>query len=469
MQGKKVLLINLPFEKIYEKTKIVRMAPSTPPLGLATLGGSLLEAGHKVRIFDFNLSENNLKKFEFVIKDFNPDFVGISFVTPLFGEMKKIVNLTKQLNNDIVLIGGGPHCSSFPKKTLEESELDVVVVGEGDFIIKDIANGKSYSEIRGIAYKKKGKIRMNKRAEPIENLDKLPFPAYHLYDFKKYKVPRTIARKFPVAWIETSRGCMYNCVYCNKNVFGRCFRTKSVKRVIEEMKRLKKMGFKEVHLTDDAFTTDMERAKKVCDLLIREKVNLDWALITGARVNQVDYELLRKMKKAGCYMVSFGIESGNQQILNNIKKGITLKQVEQAVGWAKKAGLEVWGYLMIGLPGETEETMRDTIEFAKKLPLDLAKMSIMIPLPATPIFEEWEKKGYLKTKEWDKFSFYTPPVEIYDHPNLSWEKITEYYNRFYYEFYFRPRFILKRLISSFKNATVIDDIKIFFGTQWFKK
>ena len=121
------------------------------------------------------------------------------------------------------------------------------------------------------------------------------------------------------------------------------------------------------------------------------------------------------------------------------------------------------------MPGETEKTMQDTIDFAKSLPLDLAKISILIPLPATPIFEEWEKKGYIRTKDWDKFSFYTPPIEVYNHPNLSWKQIMEYYDKFYREFYFRPRFILKRIIDSIKNKVILDDIRVFLGTKWFQK
>jgi len=456
-RGKRVLLVNLPFEKIYQRTKLAKMTHSIPPLSLAALGSSLLEDGHEVKVFDFNLPENNLGDFESLVKDFEPGFVGISFVTPLFGEMKKVAKLIKNINSQIIVVGGGPHCSSYPERTLEESDIDVVVVGEGDFIIKDIVNGKSFE---------KGKLYVKPKS--IENLDELPFPAYHLYDLNKYKVSKSIARKMPAAWMETSRGCVYNCIYCNKNIFGRCFRTKSAERVVGEMIRLKEMGVKEVHFTDDAFTTDIGRAKAICDLLIKRKVNLDFALINGIRVNQVDYEVLEKMRNAGCYKVFFGIESGNQQILNNIRKGITLKQVVQAVHWAKEAGIEVWGSFMIGLPGETKETMRDTIEFAKKLPLDLAKMSILIPLPATPIFEEWDKKGYIKTKDWEKFSFHSAPVEIYDHPNLPWDTIIEYYNKFYHEFYFRPGFILKRIGNSLKNGMILNDIKIFLGTKWFR-
>lgn len=466
MTSKKILLINLPFEKIYEKTSIKGIAPSTPPLSLACIGGSLLEKKHSVKIFDFNQHEKGEKHFTECLKKSDPDFLCITFVTPLIKEADRISQLAKKIKPDITVVGGGPHCSSFPESSLAETSLDISVMGEGDFTITEIVQGNPLSEIRGIAYKKKNEIFVNPRRELIKNLDVLPFPAYHLYDIKKYKVPSAIARQNPVAWIETSRGCVYGCIYCNKSCFGRTFRVKSPERVAEEFIRIQRAGFKEIHIADDCFTTDIARAKKICDLLVEKSVEIGWSPITGLRVDRVDEDLLKKIKKAGCYRVYFGIESGNQQILDTIKKGITLKQVRQAVAWAKKAGLEVAGYFMIGLPGETEETMQETIDFAKSLNLDLAKIAITIPLPATEMFENLEKQDLIKTYQWDKFKFYSTPSSIYDHENLPWPVIENYFNKFYRGVYLNPRFLFKRLKNSIKNKTVLDDIKMALTIEW---
>jgi len=457
---RRVLLINLPFEKIYEKTNMKGIAPSTPPLSLACIGGSLIKAGHEAKIFDFNLySDNANKKFLETLNKFNPEFVGISFVTPLIKEADKISKIIKEFNSDIKVIGGGPHCSSFPESSLKETNIDIAVIGEGDFTIIDIVEDKNMKNIKGIGYKTGNKIKINKRRELIKNLDVLPLPAYHLYNLKKYKIPSAIAKKNPVAWVETSRGCVYGCIYCNKSCFGRTFRVKSPEKVVEEFIKIKQMGFKEIHLTDDGFTTNIERAKKICDLLIKKRVNINWSTITGIRVDRVDFELLKKMKKAGCYRVYFGVESGSQKIIDNIKKGITLKQVVQAVKWAKQAKLEVAGYFMIGLPGETKKTMQKTIKFAKLLDLDLAKISITIPLPATEFFDELDKKGLIKTHEWENFKFYSTPKSIYNHQNLDWKTIEKYYTKFYREVYFNPRFIFKRLKVSIRDKTLLDDLK----------
>jgi len=443
MKSKKVLLVNLPFEKVYEKTSLRGVAPSTPPLGLACIGASLLQEGHKARIFDFNLYDE--KKFIEEIKEFEPNYAGISFVTPLIKEADKVSKIIKKINKKIVVVCGGPHPSSFPESSLKETKCNIAVIGEGEHTIKEIVNGKKLEKIKGIAYKKNGKIYTNERREFIQNLDELPFPALHLYEIGKYKVPKAIARNNPVAWLETSRGCPYGCIYCNKSIFSRIYRAKSPERVVSEFKKAKQMGFKEIHITDDGFTTDMERAEKICDLLIKEKVNIGWSTITGIRVDRVNQKLLKKMKQAGCYMVYYGIESGNQKIIENIKKGITLEQVKNAVKWSKEAGLEVAGFFMIGLPGETEKTMQETIELAKSLELDLAKINITIPLPATEMFNKMNEKKLIKTLDWEKFKFYSTPKSVYEHENLSWDTIEKYYHKFYRSVYLNPRFLLKKL------------------------
>ncbi len=464
---KKALLVNPSFMKVYENTKMAKMTHYAPPLSLAVIGASILEEGCDVQVFDFNLAGNDFKRFKSILYEYEPDFVGITFVTALFSEMLKIVEVVASERRGIIKIGGGPHCSTFPYETINESTLDVVVVGEGDFIVKDIINGRHYSEIGGIAYRTtSNEIVVNDRLERISNLDTLPYPAYHLFDMSKYKVPRTLANKNPVAWMESSRGCLFNCIYCNKSIFGSKFRPKSPGRVVDEMERLTTMGMKEIHFTDDAFTTDIDRAKNIADLIVERGLKVSWALITGIRVNQTDAELFTKLKKAGCYRVFIGIESSDQQILNNIKKGITIQQVEQAVQWAKEAGIEVWGAFMIGLPGETEETINKTIDFSKKLKLDMAKMSILIPLPGTPIYQIWKQQNLIISNDWGKFSYYTCPSLLYNHPTLSWPKIMKGYEKFYSEFYLRPSFILKRILRSMKYFSILDDITVFLGTRW---
>jgi anaerobic magnesium-protoporphyrin IX monomethyl ester cyclase len=348
-----------------------------------------------------------------------------------------------------LLLGGGAHASSFPEETLQDLALDIVVVGEGDYTLPEILSGKQWRKIKGICFKQKGKIIMTRRKDFIENLDQLPYPSWSLYDLPRYQTSPLLSRANPAGWMETSRGCPYGCVYCNKSVFGRTFRIKSASRVVDEMEFMLKSGLKEIHIADDNFTSDMERAEEICEEIIKRGLKFPWATITGIRVDRVNKGLLRKMKRAGCYRVYFGIESGSQRVLNNINKGINLKQIRQAINWAKKAGLETFGFFMIALPGEKLSDIKKTIKFATSLDLDMAKMSVTIPLPATPLYNELKNQGKIKTKNWSEFNLYLPAPAIYDHPNLDWETIDKYYSLFYRRFYFHPRFITKRFLFCF--------------------
>lgn len=463
--AEKVLLVNLGFEKFYEKTIIRGVAPTAPPLSLACLAGSLVSRDIHVEVFDFNIYED--ADFADVFQKLKPDYVGITFVTPLIKEADRVSQMVKGMNPKTIVMAGGPHCSSFPEATLKETSFDLVVVGEGDFTICEIIEGRDYDDIDGLAYRSNGEIRVNPRKPFIKDLDVLAMPNYGVFELDKYKIAPAIARHNPVAWVETSRGCVYDCVFCNKNCFGKTFRVKSPERVVDEFKRVIDYGFKEIYLADDGFTTHMTRAKKVCDLLIENKIKIDWCTLNGIRADRVDLELLQKMKRAGCYRIYLGIESGNQSVLDTIKKGTTLQHLENAVTWAKQAGLEVAGYFMLGLPGDTEETMQQTIDFAKKLDLDLAKASVTIPLPATEMFNDLDKESLIKTYDWTKYKFHSIPSIVYDHQTLSWSIIEKYYKKFYRQVYLRPNVVGKKVIKSAKNKTLLSDIKLALSVKWF--
>lgn len=473
---KRVLLVNPSYASAYARAKIHfykgldsgGSVPHMPHLGLATIASPLLEEGHEVTIFDMNLPENSGEALEKEFKDFSPDFVGITFPTCLYDEVVKIGRRAKRFDENIKVIAGGPHPSSFPESALKNSPLDVAVVGEGDFTVCEVVSSRDFSKIKGICYKKGRRIVCNPRRDFIKDLDVLPYPAWQLYDLQRYAPPKSIAKKIPAGWLETSRGCVFGCIYCNKSVFGRTFRYKSPKKVLDEIEYMLECGFKEIEIADDGFSTDMNRAKEICNLIIERGLDFPWTTLTGIRVDKVDEELLEKMHAAGCYRNYYGIESGNQRVLDGIGKGITLEQVKKAVELTKKAGIEAFGYFMLALPDDTEETMRETIEFAKELELDMAKVAITIPLPGTPMYNELKKRKLLKKNYWAQFNLYAPPESIYDHPRLDWETVEKYFNSFYKEFYFRPKFILKRLVKSIEEGEVLSDFKIFLKSGLFK-
>jgi len=467
IEKKKVLLVEPSDRDFYREAKVKEIVPNSASLTLATIAASILKAGHDVQVIDLGNFINPSAALKEKLESYAPNVIGVTASTPLFSKAAEVVEAAKKFNTDIIAIAGGPHVSGYPKESLERSKLDIAIMGEGDITIVDVLNDADLKKINGIAYKgKNGDAIINEPRPLIENLDDIPLPAWHLFDISKCIVPKFVARNSPVSWLESSRGCPYGCVYCTKSIFKRIFRVKSVERVIKEIEHMKNFGFKEFHIADDCFTMDMERAEKICDEMIRRKINMPWVALTGIRVDRVNENLLKKMKEAGCYRLFFGIESGNQEILKRIKKNINLEQVRKAVKMASDAGIEAWGSFMIGLPGETEKTMQDTINFAKSLDLDMAKATITIPLPATELYHEYLSKGLMLSEDWNKFNMYTPARELYKHENLDWETIEKYYKKFYREFYFRPGYLWHRLVSDLKNGMLIEHIKVMLKTTW---
>jgi len=448
-----ILMINPNMYSLYQSKIGVAVNP-LPCLTLAVLAGTL--PSYNVKIVDMALLSSYSLLIK-IVKEFSPHYICLTSMTPTFNEVIKIIQLLKQHTNAKIILGG-VHASSFPERSLEESKADIVIKGEGDLVLKRVIEEKDLSKISGICYKENSKVIRTPDQSYIQDLDILPYPAWHLLDIKKYKCSRLVSRKNPVGRIETSRGCMYNCVYCNKRVNGRTFRVKSAIRVVDEMQFMLSQGFKEILITDDNFSIDMERAKKVCRLLIDRKVKLVWAI--QLRVDRIDEELMSLLKKAGCYKISFGIESGNQEILNRMKKGITLEQVRRTIALTKKYKIETEGFFMFGLPGDTEKTMQDTINFVKSLKLDTCKASITIPYPGSPLYDELNQAGAIKAKDWSLWSQQTQE-EIYKHPNLDWKTIYRYYSEFYKQTVYSPSFIFKRIKRGLLNGRILWDAYYF--------
>lgn len=465
----KILLINPDYYNHIFSNSRVRAAISrgTTQLGLACIAAPLAESGHEVKVLDLNLSDDPELELRKEIIRFNPEFAAITSTTPLIKKTYRIADSIKKINNKVFIIAGGPHPSALPEDVLNESRIDCVVQGEGDFTLKMIVEEGPSGSVPNIFYRENGAIVGSSAGKvPIDDLDALPFPAYELFDIKSYSQPGISSRKKPLGYLETSRGCYAKCIFCNKNIHGYKIRGKSPLRVVDEMERMLKLGFREIHIIDDIFTANMNRAHKVCEEILKRGLKFPWYPRGGIRVDRVNKDLLKIMKRAGCYRIPFGIESGSQRVIDHIDKRITLEEAEKAVREAKDAGLETECYFMLGNPTETEEDIKKTIDFAVKLDPDYAKFAISIPLPGTVMFDRMLENGQIKTMDWDKYNFSISPMELYFHDTLPWDVIDRYERLSYRKFYFRPGYILRMIYKTVLNGTVPGHVKAFIQTRW---
>lgn len=465
----RIILINPDYyDDIFSGSKArAAISRGTMALGLASIAPMLMNSGHKVRILNLNISNGIDNLLLRTLQDFKPDFVGITATTPLIFKAYKIASTVKALNSRITVVVGGPHASALPETVLRESQIDCVVKGEGDYVFNTIVENGLSAAIPNIYYKDKDEIiQSDIQNEFIQDLDSLPFPAYELFEIQNYRQPKISSRREPLGYLETSRGCYGRCIFCNKNIHGSKVRMKSPGRVVDEIERMLSLGFGEIHIIDDIFTANMERAYHICEEILTRGLRFPWYPRGGIRVDRVNLALLKIMKRAGCYRIPFGIESGSQRILDFTKKKITLEQAEAAVKLAKAAGLETECYFMLGLPTETEEDIKKSIEFAIKLNPDYAKFAITIPLPGTPMFETMSLKGQIKTNDWEKFNFSLPPKDLYEHDILSWDTIEFYYNSSHRRFYLRPEYILKMIFKTIRNRTFWGHFTAFLKTRW---
>lgn len=418
-----------------------------PPLGLAYIASLLESKGFSANILDANALGLTEAQVVASILEKKPRIVGISMLTPAHNYC---VGIARSLKNETLLVAGGPHATSSPELLLNEG-FDIVVRGEGEYAMLELAKQKDIKTIAGISYMQDGIVKHNQDREFISDLEALPIPARHLLPSSGVDLPYLSAgtRHRPWAPVLTSRGCPYTCYYCNKNIFGHKWRARSAQSVVDEIEFLvKKYGVKEVDIVDDLFNFNLERAEKICDLLVERKLKVHLRCSNGVRVDKITDSLLEKMKKAGFYYLAFGIESGSQRVLDKIPKNITLEQVRNAVRLAKQKGLEVTGFFIFGLMGDTPNSMLETIRFAKSLDLDIASFNICAPYPGTMLWTMIQTQGKLLVDNYDDFH-HTANRGLFTHPDIpSPEEIEKAYRQAHREFYFRPKYILKRVAKT---------------------
>ena len=432
-----------------------------PPMGLVLIAAVLERDGYPVTFLDANALRLQPEAIESLVT--GADVACLTAMTPTIGAAISIARKLKQANPHLTIILGGNHATLLPEETLAAApEIDIIVSGEGEEtiieLLQALENKQPLADIPGIRYRQEGKIISTADRTTTVALDSLPFLAYHLLPLRRYKPHPPHGRALPFAAIITSRGCPYKCSYCSKPIFGNKFRGQSPERVIEEVAYYKqRFGIKELAFYDDVFTLDKQRAYAIADGMMKRGLKILWTCET--RVNLVDKELLRHIKQAGCYSIAYGIESGSPELLDALDKDISLEQVEEAVRLSREVGLQTIGYFMIGSPGESPETVRQTIQFAKKLKLDFAQFSVTTPFPGTKLYNLYLNGRKDDNVPWERFVYAGSTTDIspmFDSSLLSRDDIQYWARQAYKEFYLRPAYPWQRIL----HTTSIGDLKV---------
>lgn len=446
----KILLINPPFNYFS------RHLLFNEPLSLGYLAAYIRKFGYSVSILDgaaggiinqgnfyrYGLKDSEVKKR---IKEYKPDLVGITCAFSLrIDAALRVAKLVKKVDKNIITVVGGIHPTIFPKETATHKEVDYVIIGEGEEsflkLIKNIEAGIKNPgfNINGCAFKQSQKIKMNAKTDFIKDLDVLPFPARDLLPMEYYLEKETVyygLGKKRAASLITSRSCPIRCTFCCMYLsHGPVLRARSAKNVFAEIEELvKKYNVEEIFIIDDNFTFNKKRVVKLCKLILRSGLKFRWNTPNGVRADLLDLQLVMMMKKAGCVNTCIGIEAGNEKVRNEIiKKRLSQKEIEKAIKVCSKVGLPIVGFFILGIPGETEETFKDTIRMVKKLPFDMVTTNFYIPLSGTKLYDECVQRGYIKPDYWKNASRFNSP--ILETPDFDIKTLRRWEKTVYIEF-----------------------------------
>jgi anaerobic magnesium-protoporphyrin IX monomethyl ester cyclase len=415
--------------------------PPFPPLSLGYLAAVLEKNQYEVDVIDCLTLGLTYEEFRNELSKRQPDIVGITSTTERYKPALQIAKIVKEVFPKCLTAIGGHHVTFEDEKALQDcAALDVIVRKEGEYTLLELAErveaGKDYYDVLGTTCRKDGKIVRNPDRPYIENLDELPFPARHFWPVDYLKRYGTI-----IFNVLTSRGCSYWCNFCIEvRVHGQKYRVRSAKNVVDEIEFLQKTyGANYISFVDATFTVDQDRIAELCEEIINRKLKIRW--VAGTRVDMVTKELLLKMKEAGCISMWYGVESGTQTVLDEMRKGITVEQTIKAFNWTKEVGLKPDPNVVLGFPGETKESAWKTIKFVEQLNPDyMGIYTVATPYPGTPLYDLVKEKGWLKVTDFDKYDRETPTFET---PWLSMKELKEIHKKTFQHFYLRPTYILR--------------------------
>jgi anaerobic magnesium-protoporphyrin IX monomethyl ester cyclase len=452
----------------YVKGSIYREVSNLdPPLGLVSLSSYLITQGIETMVFDLNVeikSNAEIAGFAGRLKEkyhFDKPIFGISFLTPYVNSSYELAEKIKTEFPDSLIIAGGAHATFMTDEVLSSENIDLVVRGEGEETITEILKNNAYNSIAGLSYKsfEEGVVKIihNPDRERIADINRLPMPAYHQLKMNKYKPILGSYRKLPAANIITSRGCNGQCNFCCKP-FGKKITLKTPENIVGEIRFLiENYKVRHINIYDDVFTIKRIRVMEFCDLIISQKIKIEWTCF--ARIDTMDKELLQKMKAAGCYQVMYGVENFEQKILDSISKNISVSKVLEIIQLTKEAGIITRISMMIGNPQDTWETFNHNLNTIKKIKPDIIVASIFTPIPGSELYKWALENNRLLTRDWSKFAGNNSVMKL---DYLSQADVVKQYHKIFSDYYFTIPYLFKRLrrLNSFTQLWM--SIKAFF-------
>ena len=453
----KVLIINPPLTAKEQARDFEAAVNVLPPLGIAYIAAVLEKDKFDVTVIDSIPTKTSHSEIRSLIEKEKPEMIGIAATILQVESANLIAKNAKEVSPKSVIVIGGPHVATMPERVLKESQFyELGVTGEAEYTFREIARkirkkDFNFKEVQGCYSKgSKGKIYFGGIRPYIANLNELPFPARHLLPPLELYNPSPITyKKFPVGTMMSSRGCPAQCTFCDRSVFGNWTRQRDPINVVDEMQELVEVyGAKEIKFYDDTFTINPKRVLQICDEIKKRKLNVTWSCLT--RVSNVNKEILEAMHSSGCWHVLYGIENGNQHMLDYIKKGTNLTQIRNAVKWAKEAGLNVRGSFICGLPGETKETIENTVKFALGLGLDEANFYTLVLYPGNELYHMLKKEGKIRHenyKDYNPLAYDDNAVLAYVPDGMEEKELKSIIKKAHRRFYFRPAYIARQVMQ----------------------
>lgn len=439
----KVLFVNPP----QTASKYKFMGVIAPPLGIAYMAGVLQENHIDVEILDASAEDMDFKDVEKELLKRKPDLVALTALTPTIGRALETAQVVKETLPDSIVVMGGYHPTFNFIETLEDENVDIVIRGEGEYImlnlVQALENQSSLHDVKGIVFEDKNskEIVVNPEAPLIQDLDELPFPALNLLPMKKYSL---LDMDTHMTTMITTRGCPMQCSFCSSAAMhGKKIRERSVENIVDEIEYLKtNYDIDTIAFMDDTFTLKKRKVMAICDEILKRNIEIMWGCTS--RVDTLDEKLLKKMKEAGCITIFIGVESADQQQLDNMCKNTTIAKIENAFKIAHKLKIRTIASVALGMPGDTKEIMNKTVKFVHKLKPNYAIYSLATPYPGTRFYKEAFEKNLIKIKDWSKYTLITPILETIDCSLNDMRKIQA---KAFMKFYLRPHYIIRQFLQ----------------------